>query len=113
MISFQYTRLPNDFDINIYTKVFHETVPIFGLERDMSLHKVISVANRTFADFCLKLSRYQLAKTIGHTWYIHRDAQRDLINMGILPIVLYSGTQVVFVDNIDDLELVFERLSKS
>jgi hypothetical protein len=66
----------------------------------MSDSETTYTANLAFANYFKTLEVKGAAKRDGSNWFIHESAKERLVKMNVLPIVVYSGANVYFVDKI-------------
>jgi hypothetical protein len=96
----QKCKLPDNFNLKEYLRAFRQLSPINGVNENMSDSETSYTANLAFANHFKSLEAKDAAKHDGLNWFIHESAKAQIVKMNVLPIVVYSGANVYFVDKI-------------
>jgi hypothetical protein len=95
------TQLPENFNITEYLKSFRQLAPIPGITPNTNDETLTFMANSTFYNECKALEKSGMVKHNGSTWIILRRARPLLVKLNIIPIAIYSGAKVFFVEAFD------------
>jgi hypothetical protein len=91
--------LSQHFNMSEYLRAFKMLAPITGIQEGMPDDMVIYTANCAFIECCERLCKSGSAKKEGGMWVILTSEKNQLVHMNVLPIAIYSGANIVFVDS--------------